>query len=229
MSWQIESKLQQGAFSFELALESTSERVAIIGPNGSGKSTLLRVMLGAAPAQHFRLGARVLDDATTHVPTEQRRIGFVPQGQHLFAHLDVRDNVAFGLRPALGKREARERAERMLATMECAPLARRRVTHLSAGEAQRVALARALITQPDLLLLDEPFAPLDPVARRAMRELLVEKANTPLVLVTHDVRDVRRLGAHVVVLDGGKVVQRGELDELIAAPANDYVAEFVAI
>ncbi len=214
-----------------------SRPLALIGPNGSGKTTVLKAIAGVATLQRgaqmqLRIGARTLVNETHGAPPETRRIAYVPQGGALFPHLSVLDNVAFGLRAqGAGIDDARDKAQRQLQALDCAALQHRSVATLSGGERQRVALGRALILSPDLLLLDEPLSALDASARRETRSFLAAFLPTrcPTILVTHDARDVRALDAWVCVLDEGRVVQEGDLVRLEAAPANDFVAEFVGV
>lgn len=239
MSWHVEFSHRVGGLRLDVELKGSAGALAIVGPNGSGKSTLLRLLVGAMrPEQgRFTLGDAVLFDATAGVdqPPEHRRIGYLPQGYALFEHLSVVDNVAFGRSVGArrcSRRQRRAEAMTVLDALACAHLARRRPTALSGGERQRVALARALLVEPRLLLLDEPMAALDAIARRAVRRFLAERLDAsglPSVVVTHDVRDVEALEAEVVVLDAGRVVQRGPLSALRAAPANAFVAEFVGL
>ena len=209
----------------------------MIGPNGSGKTTLLRALIGAIVTDrtYIAIGDEVLVDTDRRIdpPIEHRKIGYVPQGYGLFPHLNVIDNVAFGLsvrRPRASRSDGRARAQRALASLGCAELAFRPVAGLSGGEQQRVALARALVIEPRLVLLDEPMAALDPTTRRSVRRALAERLRSlgpPTIIVTHDVRDVAHFGAVVCVMEYGRVVQTGSLDDLRASPASDFVAEFV--
>lgn len=237
--WRATIQARLGAFSLDVQLDGGAGVLALIGPNGSGKSTCLRALAGAIEPDvaEIVVEERVLASATAGVavPMEQRRVGYVPQGYGLFPHLSALDNVAFGL--SLGPRRQpkaarRAAARRMLEALDGAALADRRVSGLSGGEQQRVALARALVIEPEMLLLDEPLAALDATARGAVRRFLAQRLpeyGRPTVLVTHDVRDVVALGAEVCALDGGRVVQRGSIEALRAAPATPFIAEFVAV
>lgn len=237
MSWRAAIKARLGAFTLDVQLGGGSGVMALVGPNGSGKSTCLRALVGAInpDVAHIVVGDAVLADtaAGVELPIERRRVGYMPQGYGLFPHLSALDNVAFGL--SLGARrqpraDRRSAARRMLTELGGAALAERRVSRLSGGEQQRVALARALVLEPELLLLDEPLAALDATARRAVRRFLAERLaayGRPTVWVTHDVRDVVALDAEVCVLESGRVVQRGPVEALRAAPATAFVAEFV--
>lgn len=232
MSWRVNIRADLGTSALNVELEGGLEPLALVGPNGSGKTTLLRIIAGARAVDsgEIEVGGELLLSTSrgVDVPIEARGVGYVPQGYGLFAHLRVVDNVAFGL--SLPKVERRQKALQMLEHLQCAHLADRLPKRLSGGEQQRVALARALVREPRLLLLDEPLASLDATARRAVRTFLAERLRAmqrPSIVVTHDVRDAEALGARVCVLEGGKIVQTGTVDELRAAPGTDFVAEFV--
>ncbi len=202
--------------------------LAVVGPSGSGKSTLLRVTAGLeAPGS----GTVHLDDRdVTALPPEQRELTVMFQQPHLFTHLDVLDNVAFGPRlQGQSRRTARATAAKYLDLVHLADLARRRAPELSGGQQQRVALARALATERSVLLLDEPFSSLDTELRAAMHDLLAEvrAALSPTVLmVTHDL-DEAALADQVAVLVAGRFAQVGPLFELYARPANVTVARLL--
>jgi len=236
-AWSAMVRARRGDFVLDVALEGDARTVAVVGPNGSGKTTLLRALAGAVGVEAAKIvvGGLTLADSAAglSLPMEQRGVGYVPQGYGLFPHLSVLENVAFGLaarQTAEAERAARARA--MLDELGCAGLEARRPGSLSGGEQQRVALARALVVEPRLLLMDEPLAALDAAVRREVRASLAARLaarGRPTLIVTHDARDVRALDARVVVLDRGRVVQEGSLDELEAEPANAFVAEFVGV
>ncbi len=220
----------------DIRFSTAHDVVALIGENGSGKSTLLHILLGAVQVDASRIvvDGRTVEDTAhgIHVPIEDRRIGYVPQGYGLFPHLNVVDNVAFGpsARSGESRTRRRQRAMEVLQTLGCEELAMRSTTRLSGGEKQRVALARALVSQPDVLLLDEPLGSLDAATRREVRQTLADHLQNfagPTIIVTHDAKDVAALEAHVVVLAKGKVAQRGSLDRLRSQPESDFVREFV--
>ena len=229
--------LRQGHFVLDVALQAgTGRTVAVVGPNGAGKTTLLRALAGLVRLDRGRveIGNRLMEDVYggTRLPPDQRPVGMVFQDLLLFPHLDVLDNVAYGLRRrrSLPKREARGQAGPWLDRLALAPLAHRRPAELSGGEAQRVALARALATEPELLLLDEPLSALDASARPAARELLAAHLagiTAVRLLVTHDAGEAAALADQVVVLEAGRVVQQGTAAELRASPASPYVADLV--
>jgi molybdate transport system ATP-binding protein len=220
----------------ELAV-ATGELVVLLGPNGAGKTTLLRALAGLVALERGRvvLDGQVLDDvaAGTHLPTERRPVGFVFQDYLLFPHLSALENVAFGLRArGLPKAEARRRAAAWLERVGLADHAGARPRALSGGQAQRVALARAMVAEPRLLLLDEPLAALDAATRtelrRDLRRHLAAFAGTRL-LVTHDPLEALALADRLVVLEGGRITQTGNPDEVRARPRSGYVAELVGI
>ena len=182
------------------------ETVAILGPSGSGKSTLLKIVAGLEPMDSGRV---LFDgrDITTFAP-ERRRFALMFQDFALFPHLDVQDNVAFGLvEQGVRKADARVQACAMLERFGLQDFARTRVTQLSGGEQQRVALARALITQPRVLLLDEPFSALDAELRLQLRDEFrqrIAEFNIATLLVTHDETEARAMGS-----SGYRVVHGG--------------------
>jgi ABC-type Fe3+/spermidine/putrescine transport system ATPase subunit len=185
------------------------ETVAVLGPSGSGKSTLLKIVAGLEPLD----AGRVLfdgQDITTLAP-ERRRFALMFQDFALFPHLDVQDNVAFGLvEQGVRKLDARVQACSMLERFGLLAFARARVTQLSGGEQQRVALARALITQPRVLLLDEPFSALDAELRLQLREEFrqrITEFNMATVLVTHDETEARAMGTSGYRLMNGGLQQ----------------------
>jgi ABC-type Fe3+/spermidine/putrescine transport system ATPase subunit len=233
MGWDVELKGSVGTLQLDVAFALGAAPVSIIGPNASGKTTLLRMLVGArAPSSgHVQLNERFLWDPTKGVdlPLEARQLAYVPQGYGLFTHLTALENVAFGLNSDLSRQERWDRAQAQLESVGAGDLAHRFPAGLSGGEQQRVALARALVVEPQGLLLDEPLSALDIRSRRSMRSFLVEhlrQSGKPAIVVTHDPRDVIALSGPVIVLEEGRVVQQGSVDELTSEPANEFVAEF---
>jgi molybdate transport system ATP-binding protein len=199
--------------------------LAVIGPSGAGKTTLLRLIAGlerpAAGVIECN-GHRWLGDGVW-VPPERRRVGFVFQDYALFPHMSVRANVAF---------EARTDVDELLGRLRIEHLAGARPGRLSGGERQRVALARALAITPQVLLLDEPLAALDPSTRSAVAAELarvIELAAVPTIVVTHSYEEAVMFADEVAVMDRGAIVQRGRAAEVVEAPASAFVAEFAGV
>ena len=225
-------------FTLDVELEiEPGTTAALLGPNGSGKSTTVDAIAGIQPMDRGRieLGGRVLDDpeAGVHVASEHRHIGVVFQRYLLFEHLDVRDNVAFGLAASgLSRREARRRAGRWVDLLDLGELADRRPSQLSGGQAQRVALARALAPEPDLLLLDEPLAAVDIAARTRLRRTLVghlDRYPGPRLLITHDPTDAFLLADRIYILEAGRITQTGSPDDIHRRPSTPYVAALTGL
>ena len=238
MSLQAHIALRIGSLAVDAELAAASgEVVGLLGPNAAGKTTLLRALAGLSPLRDARvvLDDEVLDDTATgvRVPPEHRRVGLVFQDYLLFPHLSALENVAFGLRSrGVSRADAHRRAAEWLARLGLAGQQDARPKALSGGQAQRVALARALVTDPSLLLLDEPLAALDAGARaelrRELRRHLASFAGTCL-LVTHDPLEAMTLADRLTVLEEGRITQTGTPDEVRAHPRSHYVAELVGL
>jgi len=225
-----------GPLDLRVALDvDDGEVVAVLGPNGAGKTTLMRAVAGLLPIDEGRIeiGGVVVDDPTADVfvPPEARSVGVVFQEHRLFANLSALENVAFGLRArGVPRSEARDCAAEWLDRLGLADHAGNRPHQLSGGQSQRVALGRVLAIDPALVLLDEPLAALDAATRTDVRrDLRRHLAGTgrPAVLVTHDPVDAHALADRVVVLEGGRVSQQGDLATVTAHPRSAYVAELV--
>ena len=212
--------------SFEVA---DGRVAALLGPSGSGKTTVLRLIAGLDRPEG---GDVLLDGASVLGRAPHRRgVGLMFQELALFPHLDVRANVAFGLRMARWPRDRRERrVDELLALVGIEALGQRRVDALSGGERQRVGLARALAPEPAVLLLDEPLGALDEARKRELRrELrgLLERLRTTALLVSHDLRDAQALADDLIVMDAGRVLQAAPLHTVLAEPASPEVASMV--
>jgi molybdate transport system ATP-binding protein len=227
-----------GTLRIDLQLETGPGPLVVIGPNGAGKTSLLLLILGVLPVERGRVEVAdtpLVDTAAgIDLPLEHRRLGYVPQDYALFPHLTVRQNVEFALASAREEPDRGRRLQRVAAVLGdlgITVLADRRTRSLSGGEKQRVALARALCVRPHALLLDEPLAALDVHARRGVRAFLssyLRELGLPTLVVTHDAADAQRLGSQIVVLEAGRVTQRGAWADLVRAPASKFVEEFVA-
>ncbi|KWI35570.1 sulfate/molybdate ABC transporter ATP-binding protein [Burkholderia stagnalis] len=203
-------------FTLDVSFTAATQRVVLFGPSGAGKSLTLQAIAGllAPDAGTISLNGEPLFDAARRidVPTRARRVAYLFQDYALFPHLNVRQNIAFGLTPGLRNPRAKALPPEVaywLRAFELDALAGHFPAQLSGGQKQRVALARALIAQPRILLLDEPFAALDGAMRRRMRDELAElqaRLDIPMVLITHDPDDVAAFGDQVVQLSEGRVL-----------------------
>ena len=205
------------------------EVLTLLGPSGCGKTTTLRMMAGFESPTSGRIVLEGRD--VTALPPQRRGMGMVFQNYALFPHLDVAENVAFGLR-AHGVRgaEVARRVEGALARVELAGYGKRRVQELSGGQQQRVALARALAPEPPVLLLDEPLSNLDAALRERTRtelRALLRELGITAVFVTHDQEEAFALSDRVALLRAGRLQQVGPPEELYARPANPFVASFL--
>ncbi len=203
--------------------------LALLGPSGSGKTTLLRVIAGLESADAGSLLYR--DEEVTARPARDRNVGFVFQHYALFRHMDVYENIAFGLR-VRGRPAARvdRRVRELLALIRLEGLERRYPAQLSGGQRQRVALARALAAEPNVLLLDEPFGALDAKVRVELRQWLRrlhDEIHVTSIFVTHDQEEAFAVADLVVVLRAGRVEQVGTPAEVFEHPANEFVMDFL--
>jgi len=214
-----------------LALEiAGGETVVLLGPSGCGKTTTLRIIAGLEVPDP---GGRVLfdEDDVTVLPIEERNIGMVFQSYALFPNMSVRANIAYGLRVRRLDRNAIDaRVDEMMAMMDIAELAHRRIDQLSGGQSQRVALARAIAVRPRVLLLDEPLTALDAFLRTRLRveiDRLLRGLGITAVYVTHDQAEAMSLGDRIVVMNEGRVAQVGTPRDIYYRPATDFVADFI--
>jgi len=214
----------------ELSLRAApGELVCLVGPSGCGKSTTLRLIAGLERLQQgsIDIAGRRVSDQRLHVPPEERSVGLMFQDFALFPHLNVQDNVAFGLRGSAAERAARARA--MLEQVGMMEYATAFPHMLSGGQQQRIALARALAPQPKIMLLDEPFSGLDTRLRQRVRDdalHVLKQSGTTTLLVTHDPEEAMFMADHIAMMDRGRIVQIGTPSEIYGKPASRFVAEF---
>ena len=209
------------------------ELVALLGPSGSGKTTLLRVIAGLEQPDS---GSILLngEDATSH-SAATRRMGFVFQHYALFRHMNVSENVAFGLQvqprgTRLPRGEIKDRVQELLRLVQLESLAHRYPPQLSGGQRQRVALARALAVQPSVLLLDEPFGALDAKVRKNLRRWLRrlhDEIHVTSVLVTHDQEEALEVADRVAIMNHGQFEQVGKPEDVYDHPATPFVFDFL--
>ena len=205
------------------------EILVLLGPSGCGKTTLLRIIAGLIEPDGGSLTLEGKD--LLSVPVEKREIGFVFQKYALFPHMNVEDNITFGLKlRKLDKNEIRERLDSVLDLVELKGYEKRMINELSGGQQQRVALARAIIIKPKLMLLDEPLSNLDAKLRASVRVNIVrilKKLGITAIMVTHDQIEAMTMGDRVVLMNEGKISQDGKPKEIYFNPRNLFVAEFL--
>ena len=211
-----------------LAVRS-GEFLALLGPSGCGKTTLLRMIAGFLDPSEGEL--RIDGRRMNKVPADQRPVNTVFQNYALFPHMDVTENIAFGLkRKRLGRPEIRTRVAEALEMVGMGDFANRWPSELSGGQQQRVALARAIVNQPQVLLLDEPLAALDLKLRKRMQielKRLHERLGMTFILVTHDQEEALTIADRIVVMDHGRIAQIGRGEEVYDAPESRFVADFI--
>ena len=205
------------------------EIVCLVGPSGSGKTTLLRLVAGLEGLQvgEIWLHGELLATSRQQPPPEKRSIGLVFQDHVLFPHMSVLENISFGL-PRMTKDKRRRAVEDRLQSVGLAGFADRFPHTLSGGEQQRIALARALATEPDVMLMDEPFASVDVTLKRRLREdarLALKSAGVATLMVTHDPEEALAFGDRIAVIVGGSVIQNAIPEELCRNPADRFIAE----
>ena len=219
------------SFGLDVAFVLHGGITILFGASGAGKTTLLDCIAGLSTPDSGRItfGDTVFfdSDKQTNLPVGQRRIGYVFQDLALFPHLSVEANVAYGL-AGISAQERKRRVERTLDSLGISSLRNRRPAQLSGGERQRVALARALVTEPSILLLDEPLAALDlPVRMKIADDLrrLIQDLPIPVLYVTHNRDEVFMLGENLLVLENGRLIAQGTPHQVLSAPRGETVAQ----
>lgn len=203
------------------------EIVSILGPSGCGKTTLLNLVLGLTPADSGRI---IFDGKDiTNVPMEERGFNIVFQDYALFPNLNVYKNITYGLRnkPDIS---TKEEVDEFIALLGLNEHLNKKIEQLSGGQKQRVALARTMVMKPKILLLDEPLSALDGVIKETIKEKIKEIARNfrlTTIIVTHDPEEALTLSDKVLIVNKGSISQFGAPEEIITAPQNDFVKEFI--
>lgn len=221
------------AFVLDVEFNAAPGFTILFGPSGAGKTTLLDCIAGITKPEsgHISTSARRLFDSAQriNIPVEQRRCGYVFQSLALFPHMTVEENVRYGLKQVPNP-EAHRRVTGILQALRVSHLSKRNVREISGGESQRIALARTLVTDPEVLLLDEPLAALDSPTKSQIIDDLRDwnqAHSIPILYVTHSREEVFALGETVLVLDAGKIVAAGTPHEVMSAPIHETVAQLI--
>jgi len=222
----VQAEKQLGEFAVNVSFTSDTAATALFGPSGAGKTSVINMIAGLLKPERGRivLGDEVLFDSVTgiNVPTWRRRVGYVFQEGRLFPHFSVKRNLDYG-RWVSGHASNPRQLSHVIDLLNVGHLLDRRPGKLSGGERQRVAVGRALLMQPRLLLLDEPLASLDTARKHDILpylERLRDEARVPLIYVSHNAAEIKRIASRVVRLDSGKVVETGGIELLDGARAN---------
>ncbi|PIN98532.1 MAG: ABC transporter ATP-binding protein [Candidatus Diapherotrites archaeon CG10_big_fil_rev_8_21_14_0_10_31_34] len=225
----IEKSFPELKIDFSLEVESGSF-TSIVGPSGCGKTTLLKLISGLLETEKGKIFFG--EKEVTKIPPEKRNTGLVFQNDTLFSHLNVFDNIGFGLK--MRKKSKKEIEKKVLNALELVHLQgfeNREVNNLSGGEKRRTAIARAISFEPDLLLLDEPLNGLDAKLKEKMKlflKELSEKTSLTVLMVTHDIDEAFFLSDKIVVMNNGRVEQEGKPEEIFLNPINAFVKNFVS-
>ena len=232
---EVKIRKRLSGFNLDVAFSADGGILSIMGASGSGKTMTLQCIAGLLRPDegYIRLNDRVLFDSTAGIdlPARARKVGFVFQSYALFPHLTARENIAYGIH-ALPRSQREQRVSVLLVRMNIQGLGNRYPRQLSSGEQQRVALARALITQPDVLLLDEPFSALDVMNKEGLElDLLdVEKSfGGNILFVTHDFSQGYSLGSRIAIFESGHLIQYDTRNKVISSPANSTVARLMGL
>lgn len=226
-------KAEKPSFSMHCSFDASSDFIVLFGCSGSGKTTALRCIAGLEKpdAGSIRINDIIYFDSTKNInlPPQKRKIGYMFQENALFPHMNVRQNIEFGLK-GLNPMEKKERVNEMLDLVGIEELEFAYPDELSGGQKQKVALARALAPDPEVLLLDEPFSSLDTVVRLKLRKELrtiQKRLGIPVIFITHDPVEAFTMADRMVVFDDGRVQQKGSPEDVFYHPKSRYVAELV--
>lgn len=209
------------------------EFLVIIGASGCGKTTLLKLANGLLQPAEGEVCAYGKDLKQCDLTALRRRIGYVVQGAKLFPHMTVMDNICYvpSLERKLTMEEKNALTEEMLGLVQLpVNLAERFPSQLSGGQQQRVGIARALAARPEILLMDEPFGAVDEIVRRGLQKQVLQlqkEMKITTLFVTHDMREARRMGDRIVVMNEGEILQTGTFEELKASPGDDFVRQLM--
>ena len=217
-------------FTLDIDLEiNPGEMVSLLGPSGCGKSTTLRIIAGFEESD--RGSVLINDKSIGHLPPEKRKVGMVFQDYALFPHMNVFENIAYGPKINKWNKDRIEKAvHKFLQIVHLEGFEKREITHLSGGEQQRVALARALITEPQLLLLDEPLSALDAKLRRKLRReirRIQQELKITTIYVTHDQEEALAISDRIAVMNNGKCIQFDRPEILYRKPSHIFSAGFI--
>jgi len=231
----VDIKRELPGFNLDVSFVLERGAMAVLGASGAGKTMTLQCIAGLLQPNsgHIELNGKILFDSQSKInlPAQKRRVGFVFQNYALFPHLNVMENIAYGIKH-LPHRQVQERVTELLELMHVSTLGQRYPSQLSAGQQQRVAIARALAPEPEILLFDEPFSALD-VQLKERLELeflaLQEHYKGEMLLVTHDLSEGYKLGNKIAVFQAGSIIQCGSKQNVFFAPANRTVARLTGI
>ena len=220
MTIKMKYKITRNGFEFDVDIKIPSRGVTtIFGPSGCGKTTLLRVVAGLEhhAGGHLKVNGEIWQDKEVFVQPHKRAAGYVFQEASLFPHLNVRENLAYGVNRGLGVGDM-ETLQQAIKLLDIGKLLDRNIGQLSGGETQRVAIARALAMKPKVLLMDEPLSALDNKRKKEIMPYLNKlhsELEIPLIYVSHSVEEVSQLSDHVILMDEGKVVEQGDISNML--------------
>jgi len=231
----IQIKKSLPGFGLDISLAVEPEIMAILGPSGCGKTMTLKCIAGLIQADEGRISLdnKVFYDSHTGVnlKSQERKVGFVFQNYALFPHMNVFNNIAFGIRYLPGE-EIKEKVKHWLQKMHLHGLEKRFPGQLSAGQQQRVALARALVSEPEVLLLDEPFSALDSIVKERMEEELLQMHEFfpgHVLFVTHNLAEAYKLSSKIAVFETGRLLQFGAKETVVNRPSNRTAARLTGV